>query len=83
MEPTALVVGGSSVIGTSIAAALIDVGYQVRLWGRSPSRLRAAAESCGSEVSVETVDVADRDAVAAALGGPALVEGGGVGCGGL
>ena len=67
MTPTALIVGGSSAIGTAVAATLVELGHRVRLWGRSSHRLEAAAEVLGVAASVDVVDVTDRTAVAAAV----------------
>lgn len=67
MTPTALIVGGSSAIGTAIAATLVELGHRVRLWGRSSDRLEAAAAMLGVAASVDVVDVTDRAAVAAAV----------------
>jgi NADP-dependent 3-hydroxy acid dehydrogenase YdfG len=64
--PRALVVGGSSAIGTAIATALADLGHEVVLWGRDPQRLAAAAAACGA-AGVDALDVTDADAVRATL----------------
>ncbi len=66
MDATALVVGGSSTIGAAVAATLTDAGHRVRLWGRSPERLAAAARTAGPGTSTAVVDVRDRHASAAA-----------------
>lgn len=64
---TALVVGGSSAIGGAVAAALVDLGHQVQVWGRSPDRLDAVAAELGASVTTAVVDVADRGAMASAV----------------
>jgi NADP-dependent 3-hydroxy acid dehydrogenase YdfG len=72
--PRALVIGGSSDIGTAIARSLRDVGHDVVLWGRDQVRLAAAASACGG-ATVGVVDVTDGVAMRAALDA-ALAEGG-------
>jgi NADP-dependent 3-hydroxy acid dehydrogenase YdfG len=62
----ALVVGGSSDIGTAIAASLADLGYHLVLWGRDRDRLAGAAARCGA-ASVGVVDVSDGEAMRTAL----------------
>ncbi|WP_111768232.1 SDR family oxidoreductase [Nakamurella deserti] len=73
MDVTALVVGGSSAIGSAVAAALAADGHRVRLWGRSRQRLAAACAAVGPDADTEIVDVTDRTALATAAAGlPAL-----------
>ena len=72
--PRALVVGGSSDIGTAIAADLADLGHDLVLWGRDRGRLAAAAATSGG-ASANVVDVTDGEAMTRALDG-VLAEGG-------
>jgi NADP-dependent 3-hydroxy acid dehydrogenase YdfG len=58
----ALVVGGSSDIGRSVAVSLAGLGHQVVLWGRDDGRLEASALACGG-AEVGVVDVTDTAAV--------------------
>ena len=62
----ALVVGGSSDIGTAVAASLADLGHDLVLWGRDRDRLADAAAACGA-ASVGVVDVTDGEAMRTAL----------------
>jgi NADP-dependent 3-hydroxy acid dehydrogenase YdfG len=57
----ALVIGGSSDIGTAVAAELAGLGHAVTVWGRDTERLRAAADT------VDVVDVRDHAALPAAV----------------
>jgi NADP-dependent 3-hydroxy acid dehydrogenase YdfG len=61
----ALVVGGSSDIGTAVAASLADLGHELVLWGRDRDRLARAAAACAASVGV--VDVTHGDAMRVAL----------------
>ena len=70
----ALVIGGSSDIGTAIAAELADLGHDLVLWGRDRDRLAAAASSCG-DAAFHSVDVTDAEAMRQALDG-VLTDGG-------
>lgn len=70
MTGRALVVGGSSTIGTAIALALAREGYAISLWGRDPARLDAAAQAvraAGADGAARTVDVRDDAAMRAGL----------------
>jgi NADP-dependent 3-hydroxy acid dehydrogenase YdfG len=58
----ALVVGGSSDIGRSVAVSLAGLGHHVVLWGRDDGRLEASALACGG-AEVGVVDVTDTAAV--------------------
>jgi NADP-dependent 3-hydroxy acid dehydrogenase YdfG len=62
----ALVVGGSSDIGTAVAASLADLGHELVLWGRDRERLAAAAAACRA-ASVHAVDVTDGEAMRGTL----------------
>ena len=62
----ALVVGGSSDIGTAVAASLAGLGHELVLWGRDRDRLAGAAAACGA-ASVGVVDVTDGEAMRTAL----------------
>ena len=68
-NPTAiLITGASSGIGEALARAYAGRGRTLFLSGRDPKRLGAVVEACrrrGATVTGETVDVADRDAMAA------------------
>ena len=64
----ALVVGGSSDIGTAIAAELADLGHDLVLWGRDRDRLAAVASCCG-DAAFHSVDVTDSEAMRQALDG--------------
>jgi len=71
-ERTALVMGGSSGLGLGIARALVEEGTRVCLLSRDPGRLATAASTLhaetGAVVSTVAVDLADPEAVAAAVG---------------
>ena len=63
-----LITGASSGIGEALALAYAAPEIFLRFSGRDPKRLEAVAQACrkrGAEVSAQTVDVADRDAMAA------------------
>ena len=59
--PVAVVTGGSSGIGASVARKLAEREWTCVVVGRREDRLRAVAEEIGGEY--EVCDVADRDAV--------------------
>lgn len=68
---TALVTGGSSGIGLSIADSLAGLGANVAIIGRSQERLDAAVEklsAAGHTVSGYSVDVRDNSEVLSAIG---------------
>ncbi|CAA7615915.1 SDR family oxidoreductase [Magnetospirillum sp. SS-4] len=63
-----LITGASSGLGAALARAHARPGAVLHLGGRDAARLEAVAESCrvrGGEAFAETVDVVDRDAMAA------------------
>jgi NAD(P)-dependent dehydrogenase (short-subunit alcohol dehydrogenase family) len=67
---TALVTGGGTGIGFSLAQGLSQAGAHVVLWGRRPGPLQQAAERLtaeGGSVRTDTVDVSDREAVRAGI----------------
>ena len=70
MTDSALVVGGSSDIGRACAVELARRGHDVVLWGRDSDRLEAsrrAVEQAGAAAQVDTPDLLDPAAVAAAV----------------
>lgn len=78
----ALVTGASAGIGRAVALRLAREGAAVGVLGRDPARSRASAEAiraAGGRAAHVTADVADREAVTAALGelegalGPAAI----------
>ena len=68
MERTALVTGGSSGIGLTIARMLAEEGHGVTLVGRDASRLESAARSLPGKVHVVAADVGIAGAAAAIVG---------------
>lgn len=78
----ALVTGGGSGIGLGSARALLVDGASVTLMGRTEARLEAAAEELrrvapdGAEVRTSVGDVADEDAVVAAVATASEATGG-------
>lgn len=78
----ALITGGGSGIGLGCARHLLRDGASVTLAGRGQERLDAAAADlraeapAGAEVRVVTCDVADEDAVAAAVEAATQITGG-------
>ncbi|MFZ6004294.1 MAG: SDR family oxidoreductase [Actinomycetota bacterium] len=78
----ALITGGGSGIGLGCARHLLRDGASVTLAGRGQERLDAAAAELraeappGAEVRVVTCDVADEDAVAAAVDAATQITGG-------
>jgi len=61
----AVVTGGGSGIGASIAASLVNAGAKVTIMGRNEDKLRDVADRTGA--ARETADVTDRDQVATAF----------------
>ena len=55
----AIVTGGSSGLGRSIAALMAARGYQVSLIARDPAQLKAAASSMPGQVKSQIADVTD------------------------
>jgi short-subunit dehydrogenase len=72
-DPRSIVItGASSGIGEALALAYAAPGRRLALSGRDPARLQAVAERCraaGADVVADTVDAAERDAMAAWLAG--------------
>jgi short-subunit dehydrogenase len=69
-----LITGASSGIGAALARAYAAPGVRLALFGRDEGRAREVAEACrakGALVAAVLVDVADRDAMSAAV---ALVD---------
>lgn len=78
-DKTAVVTGAASGIGRSIALRLADEGCCVSLWDIDRAGLDATAADCrarGAHAAIEVVDVAQLDAVDAALRGAAAAFGG-------
>jgi 3-oxoacyl-[acyl-carrier protein] reductase len=75
----AVVTGGAQGIGLAVAKRLVASGAKVTLWDVDGELLRSARAALGGETRAQVVDVADADAVAAALarteaeGGPASI----------
>jgi NAD(P)-dependent dehydrogenase (short-subunit alcohol dehydrogenase family) len=68
----ALVTGGGSGLGLSMAKRFGELGALVAIAGRTPERLAAAApeiDATGERVHTHAVDVRDADAVAACVAG--------------
>jgi NAD(P)-dependent dehydrogenase (short-subunit alcohol dehydrogenase family) len=61
----AVVTGGGSGIGASIAASLVNAGAKVTIMGRNEDKLRVVADRTGA--ARETADVTDREQVATAF----------------
>ena len=62
-----LITGASSGIGEALARDYAGPGRFLALSGRDAERLETVAKTCrkfGSQVNAETVDVAERDAMA-------------------
>jgi short-subunit dehydrogenase len=67
-----LITGASSGIGAALARCYARPGTHLALGGRDPGRLAAIAAKCrqaGSYVAERSVDVSDREAMAAWIGG--------------
>ncbi len=62
-DKVALIAGGSSGLGFSVAQALRADGAKISIGGRDPDRLAAAAERLGGDVLTHAVDVRDEAAV--------------------
>jgi len=63
---TAVVTGGATGIGFAIAQRLVMSGARVALWDRDAAKLATAQSALGKDTVVQTLDVADAGAVAAA-----------------
>ncbi|MDR0868912.1 MAG: 3-oxoacyl-[acyl-carrier-protein] reductase [Planctomycetota bacterium] len=68
---TAIITGGTRGIGEAVARRLAQSGVNVVVWGTNAATAAATAEKIASECGVKTlgaaVDVADKDAVGAAV----------------
>ncbi|WP_433832061.1 SDR family NAD(P)-dependent oxidoreductase [Actinoplanes sp. CA-015351] len=64
---TALIVGGSGLIGRAVASALLSEGVKVVLAGRDAERLAAVAKGLGGEPGTVTLDNRDQASVNAAV----------------
>jgi 3-oxoacyl-[acyl-carrier protein] reductase len=62
---TAIVTGGASALGKTLAARIVAEGGQVLLWDVDAAALHAARDEVG-QVSVRAIDVSDQMAVASA-----------------
>ena len=71
-ELHAVVTGGGSGIGATIAQALVASGARVTLMGRNLERLQTEAERCGA--AVQQIDVADEASVRAAFAAVGAVD---------
>ncbi len=56
---TAVITGGASGIGLTVARRMVAEGGRVTLWDIDPARLKAATAELGERSSAERVDVAD------------------------
>ena len=63
----ALVTGAARGIGAAAARALAGRGWDVALVGLEPDGLTATAQACGPRASVHEADIADADAMLAAV----------------
>jgi NADP-dependent 3-hydroxy acid dehydrogenase YdfG len=68
-ETRALVTGAGKGIGRALAEALVARGVRVGLVARSADQLAALAAELGEGASAHPADVADRDAITAAVSG--------------
>lgn len=72
MTATALVVGGSSEIGRSVAVACATRGHAVRVWGRDEHALGVTVAACraagATDAAYDVVDLTDDAAVVSAAG---------------
>jgi NAD(P)-dependent dehydrogenase (short-subunit alcohol dehydrogenase family) len=75
----AVVTGGNGGIGLGLAAALLDAGAAVDIWGRDEAKTRAALESLAQQgrpnVTGRRCDVTDEADVAGALAGAVAEHG--------
>jgi 3-oxoacyl-[acyl-carrier protein] reductase len=62
----AVVTGGAAGIGLAVAQRLARSGARVALWDRDAQALARAASAIGERAHVQTLDIADADAVARA-----------------
>ncbi|MEU4625620.1 SDR family NAD(P)-dependent oxidoreductase [Actinoplanes sp. NPDC023801] len=72
---TALIVGGSGLIGRAVAAALVREKVRVVLAARSADKLEKAAAELGGDVATITLDTRDATSVTAAIGRLIAAEG--------
>ena len=63
---TAVITGGATGIGFAIAQRLVASGARVALWDRDAAMLASAQSALGNDTVVQTLDVVDAGAVAAA-----------------
>lgn len=66
-KQTVIVTGGGTGIGRAVAAAFVDAGANVIIFGRREAPLRATAESLGPRVVWYAVDVSDAGQLGKAL----------------
>ncbi|MEU4564262.1 SDR family NAD(P)-dependent oxidoreductase [Actinoplanes sp. NPDC023936] len=71
---TALIVGGSGLIGRAVAAALLGEGAGVILAGRDAGRLAQAAKELGDKPGFVTLDNRDRAMVNVAIGSVRAID---------
>lgn len=60
---TAIVTGGGGHLGTEISACLLELGSDVLILGRNPSKVEALIKRFGSKVKFMAIDLNDRDSV--------------------
>ncbi|WP_102108312.1 SDR family oxidoreductase [Oceaniglobus roseus] len=66
---TAIVLGGSAGVGRAVVSALLDEGHRVGVIARGQARLDEIAAAHGDRVAVASADVADAEALEAAVRG--------------